>query len=151
MDGQLAAYSGFGGIITKVENVSPFRGLSLWANFPYFSSLPAWTRYGVQLDVSSVVVFSHAQHLNDNRFRLIVTRRNGTDLSIRINGHYEGGSELSAGVDYGAIGSHLYIGGRRYQPLDGEIAELALVRASVTDSDVTRLEDHLMTKYALAR
>ena len=144
------SYSGFGGLITKVEDVVPYAGLVIFANYPSaIQTAHAWTRFTVQLDLSGYVAFSYSDRLNDSQFRLYLVRRAGSDLSIRINGRQEGGMRLRPELNLDAFGSSMFIGGRRGQPVDGDIAELAIFKGATADEDVSGLERHYLRKYDL--
>jgi hypothetical protein len=147
-------YVGYAAIIAKAEDSFPYRGISLFANYPTSSYFPAWPRFAFQLGLAETLVLSRDNNVNDNVMRLYVARRSGNVVEIRINGELEATSEIysapsSLPLNVSAIGQNLMIGGYDGGALDGDIAEIVLIRGSIDQQDLQQLESGLMQEHSL--
>ena len=150
VDGQLT-YLGSGSILSKLEELYPYKGVAMFANYPTpDDSAPAYRRLAVQLALSGVLTLSYSDHVNDDVFRVYTARRKGgTDIEVRINGMLEGRSMISGALDVSAPHSDLLIGGWDRQPFAGDISEIVAVRGSVEDAALLGLEQGLIEKHRL--
>lgn len=143
--------STYGAFLTKQLPAYPYAGYSIWANFPQPS---ASTKFGFQLDAATDFMSTTATALNDGTPRVFVSTRTGTKLEVRIGGTSDSVFTATTARDVTASGSSLYIGGHEEginvtQGLAGDIAELILVRGTLSATDIQKLETYLKTKYAL--
>ena len=133
-----------GMIVSKQLGVSPFAGYAMYMNFTTASHA------GGQLDANNNVG-SATGSLNDNVARQYAFVRTGGTASIRLNGSSDG-TLPSTMVNSDAVGSTLSIGGLSgsgLHPLQGDIAEIVIVKGSITPANETFIEGYFKTKYAL--
>lgn len=135
------------------ENISPYVGASIWANFPSPSQS---TKFGLQLDANTGhYITSTATGLNDNMPHLLIGHRSGTMLEIRINGTQDTMANTATTLNATATGYSLFIGGHItggntvIQALSGDIAEMLAIHGPLTDTEMGKLETYLKTKYGL--
>lgn len=145
-----SATPGYAMLVSKQSTGSGYPGPSLWGNF----AAPSLdTVLGSQIDTSNYAR-STANALNDGVVRVVGARRTGTTLEVRLGGAAAGSATVGT-IDVNATGFPMYIGGQPsgatavYQALDGDIAEIVLVKGSVSTADLTDLETYLKTKYGL--
>jgi len=144
-------YSGSGSLLAKVERAYPYKGISVFANYPTPDySAPAFRRLAVQLSLSGVLTLSYTDRVTDDVFRVYTVRRTALHgIEIRMNGVVEGRSMISGTLDVSAPRSDLMIGGSEEQPLAGDISEIVALRGSVGDQVLLGLEKGLYEKYRL--
>lgn len=144
-------YGGYGGIIAKVEPISPYSGLSLFANYPLGNvTMPALRRVVAQLELGTSFTLSASINLNDNHYRVYTAHRfDKRWLELRINGHNNGLSQMAADIDASAVNQPVFVGGGAGQPLRGDIAELAWIKGPTSEQQLSQLELTLVAKYAL--
>lgn len=144
-------YGGFGQILAKVEQVLPFNGVVLFANFPQpYADVDAHRRFGVQLEFGRASLLSSSLNLNDGKVRLYVVQRRAAGLlEIRINGAPQGWAEIPPEINTSAPGNDLILGGNVYDRLDGSLAELVMFKGSVSDAELQGVEQYLMEKFGL--
>jgi hypothetical protein len=144
-------YAGWGEWLGKVNLSFPYKGIALFANYPgLFANQPAVPRFAVQLEYASSLFFSSALNLNDNQYRLLVLRRPVAGVGqIRINGHEDGSAAIPSELDVSATGRPMILGGWSTAPFRGEIAELIAIGGAMEETELERLEHHLLEKYAL--
>jgi hypothetical protein len=144
-------YEGFGNILAKVNLDSQITGVALFANYPaVYVLVEAQRRLAVQLQLGAASMLSSAFALNDGVYRLYVARRSAADrLEIRINGVPNGWAEIPPDIDVSAPGHDLVLGGNRYNPFDGSLAELVAFKGSLSDDGLRGVEEYLMNKFDL--
>ncbi len=135
--------SGFAQLYGKKEPLNPYNGAGMWGNYPTNGLVGGETQTGLS-------VASTTSSLNDNVARQYAVRRSGSTLSLRVNGKTEG-TTANATSDCSAVGTKAYIGqnGGSQYPLDGDIAELVVIKGSISGTDLTALETYLANKYKL--
>lgn len=148
---EVPTYTGYGQILSKVNQDAPFLGIAMFANFPSgYAHLAAFRRLGAQLSFGDTLALSYSTGLNDNAYRLYALRRsNGNWLELRINGTVEGGVRVPPELSLTAAGQPLAIGGVTGAPLRGDLAELVIVRGPVTDAELAGVEATLQRKYGI--
>lgn len=144
-------YSGTGSILSKVEAAYPYKGISIWANYPTPRyERPALRRLAVQLSLGGDLALSITDRVTDDVFRVYTVRRTvRSGVEIRMNGVVEGRSMIFGTLDVSAPRSDLIIGGSEEQPLAGDISEIVAVRGSLDDKVLLGLEKGLYEKYRL--
>lgn len=144
-------YYGYGRIVSKQAVSKPFDGFAMLANYPagLDPEAPLTTRLVVQAEASETFVLSDSKQLNNGRFRVCTAARIGDELALRINGVEESTERLSPSLDFSVPGAHLLIGGSSSEALDGDIAELVVLRGPTATDDLAALEQHLLVKYGL--
>jgi hypothetical protein len=145
-----AEYAGYGVILQKALPSFPYRGYAMFVNYPVgLVGQDAITRFTAQVEYGSGVVQSTWLNVNDDVYRLYMTRRASSQLAVRINGEHSNAIRVPSGSNSNAAYVPITIGGDGSAPLRGEIAELVLSRGSTTDAELARFEAGLMQKYAL--
>jgi hypothetical protein len=143
-------YGGYGIMLTKQTMFDPYVGLALLANYPGLASNhPTAPRFGLQLDLDGSYALSSSTKLNDGAFRLLVARRTGLELEVRVNGVSETRMQTVSVLDISNEGSPLVLGGVNGSPLLGDIAEVALVGGPVAEPQLEQLEAYFLEKYRL--
>lgn len=143
-------YGGYGILLTKQASSAPFSGLTLLANYPGLAANhPTASRFAVQLDLDGSYALSASVKLNDSRFRLLVARRTGLELEVRVNGISQTRMQTESVRDISNEGYPLVIGGVDHSALSGDIAEVVLIGGAVPESKVGQLEAYFLQKYRL--
>ncbi len=144
-------YGGYGGIFQKVQTASPYRGISLFANYPLGNvGVPSLRRFVAQLEFATSLTLSYSANLNDNVYRVYGARRYDHDkLEVTINGNPEGLSQVTKDIDASASFQPIFLGGATGQPFRGDIAEVVMLRGAVAFEQLRGLELGLMAKYDL--
>ena len=135
--------------ISKQTPGYPFTGLGLFGNWS--SGFGA----GAQLVYGSVaaVYAPDGGTLADGMPRLYVYHRTADKIELRINGASV--AEASDLIDGGAIDltntAAIHIGGQggASQTITGSIPEIAVIRGTLTNGELSSLEAYLLTKYGL--
>ena len=86
---------------------------------------------------------------NNGKFHLIVVRRHGSTLELRVDG---AANAITTGpiTDVSAPQRNVFLGGSPYRGyMQGEIAEVIAVHGKVSTEDVDRIERYLRAKFAL--
>jgi hypothetical protein len=134
-----------GMIVSKQNVANPFAGYAMYMNFPSAGHA------GGQLDANTNVGSTLAS-LNDNTPRQYAFVRSGGTASIRVNGASDG-TLANTNVTSDATGVALSIGGlttgNGLHPLAGDIAELIIVKGSITTNNRDAIESYLKAKYGL--
>jgi hypothetical protein len=145
-----SAAPGYAMLVSKQTSGTGYPGASLWGNF----TVPSLdTVLGAQIDTSNYAR-STTNALNDGVVRVLGGRRVGTTLEVRVGGAAAGNATVGS-VDVNAVGFPMYIGGQPnggtavYQALDGDVAEIVLVKGPLSAADLAELETYLKTKYGL--
>jgi hypothetical protein len=122
---------------------SPFAGTVLFMNF-------SSTKAGAQVDANHSATGT-TSGLNDGKFHLFGMRRNSGTLEVRVNGLAEGSLATAGSVDVSATGAAPTIGGQasKVQMLNGDIAEVIIVKGALSDTDLKSLESYLKGRYNL--
>jgi len=144
----------YAALVSKQVVASPYRGPSLWANYPVPS---VSTTLGLQLSgEAGYHVPSSSDGYNDGGFRLYSGRRTGgTHLEVRVDGVSEGATDAPTALDISATGEPLFVGGHVttgndvIQALLGDMAEVVAVHGPISEDDLAKLEAYLKAKYAL--
>ncbi len=135
--------SGIASLFGKTVQTTPFTGPVLFANF-------SSTKLGAQVD-SNHTATGTTTGLNDGNFHLFGMRRDSGTLEVRVNGLAEGNDPGTGTIDVSATGSAPTIGGQAklVQMLNGDIAEVIIVKGTLSDADLKSLETYLKSKYSL--
>lgn len=139
--------TGYGALWVKSGPNGPFPGAALFGNDPTVpnASIRAQVTSGLFADTSKT-------SFNDGKFHIVGMRRSGTTMEVRADGA-QGGTLMNATTDISAAGSDVWIGGRGgssfQQALKGDIAEIIVVKGTVSDPNIASVEGYLKTKYAL--
>jgi hypothetical protein len=86
---------------------------------------------------------------------LFTGRRFGSTLEIRVDGASQGQTAIATPIDVSAVGRPAVIGQNGYTPmpgfqaLQGDLAELIAVQGTLADTDLRKLECHMLLKYGL--
>jgi hypothetical protein len=118
-------------------------------NWPNGDTVPMVTKLTLSLNAHMVKAHSKDQGYNDGMFRVIAGNRTGTKISIRVNGELAGTSSSDWNVD--SVGQPAAIGataGGGY-PVDGDIAEVIVIKGGLPAMDLAVLETYLKDKYGL--
>jgi hypothetical protein len=145
---QTETYYGHAILLCKHQIPWPFTGVCLIANYDVGAGLEGY--FAAQVDVRHQA-FSVSNRLNDNALRLYgVQRRHNAVLEARVNREHQPSSTINE-LDADAFGEPLFIGGdgSGYQALLGVIAEVVVVRGTLSPSELAELEHHLTQKYQL--
>jgi hypothetical protein len=145
---------GYAALFQKSSNASS-DGVSVWANIAY--TYNGYDLIGSQLGVlfagSARPALSGAAALNDGSFRLCsVSRMNGTQLGIRINGRVDpvAVTQIPANANGDSFGSPVFLGGNPSNPrqaLTGAISEVVFVHGHLDSTQIGQLETYLLEKY----
>jgi hypothetical protein len=135
----------------KSEVDLPWRGVGLFGNF----SIPTnSTRFGMGVGGGDNNLASAESGCNDSVTRLVVARRVGSRLELRINGAisstFDAAGVAKTNVDApgrDAVVGHGYNTG--VQGLIGEISEMVAVVGSLSELEARSLEAYLKSKYRL--
>lgn len=92
--------------------------------------------------------------LNDGKMRLVVSRRRGKTLEIRVNGERSGSVDHAIVTNLDFTGKPAYLGlaqpdGVRSFRFEGDMAEVVLIKGTVDDETLGRLERALIAKHGL--
>jgi hypothetical protein len=140
-------------LIAKTEGVMPFRGLALYLNSskPDTSQKPA-------IQVDSMWAARATNSYGDNDAHLFGGRQTSLGrnaLDIRVDGAAEG-VIVAPRVDISTLGWYTVIGNHRtnnsstgFVGLAGDIAEVVMIRGTVSDGELNALEVYLMSRYGL--
>lgn len=143
------SYAGYGRILSKQSPTPPYDGVALLANYPGLNPTGRTaTRFAAQLDVFGTVALSSRTSLNDDVVRVYTAWRAADVLSVRINGETVGQVEAPY-TDVSTPDAPVLIGGGQGEGLDGNIAEIIMLRGIANLEDLSALERHLMRKYAI--
>jgi serine/threonine-protein kinase len=142
--------TGYGALYVKSEASFPFRGVSLFANYPRPVKS---TRLGVQTQYGHFVL-SDSEHVNDGAVRLLAARRVRDTLEVRVNGVAEARFE-GASDDVTAPGVPIHLGAHEtqqgvIQQVRGDVAEVVVIQGPIEESRLAELEGGLMGKYGIA-
>jgi len=141
------SYGGYGRIVSKQATMPPYSGVALLANYPGINvGGPTTSRFAAQLDTSGDVALSSRKDLNDDAMRVYAACRTGGVVSVRVNGDVLGEIYMSP-TDVSEPGAAVLIGGSTGEGLDGQIAEVVLLRGSESVEGLPALEHYLMNKY----
>ncbi|MEP6859919.1 MAG: hypothetical protein ABJE66_04825 [Deltaproteobacteria bacterium] len=145
--------TGYGTLYSKqTQNPQlPAEGVAFFANTPAGDTASGTTAFSSYVYVSHGVTDS-AQGFNDGVARLLGTQRVGaTTLSLRVNGVEAATSTVpSMNVDEVGVGARIGASGdATIARLDGDIAEMIVVKGSIAATDLATLETYLTTKYGL--
>lgn len=138
--------TGYAALWVKSSPQGPYNGAALFGNDPVIpnSSIRAQLNAGFNADSTAV-------GYNDGKFHIVGMRRTGTTLEARTDG--ASATKANAVTDVSAVMSDVWIGGRGgnayQQALKGDIAEIIVVKGTVSDPNMASLEGYLKTKYAL--
>jgi serine/threonine-protein kinase len=138
-----------GTLFVKTELPVPYRGIAVFANF---TRPNPGTGIGIETSYSHFVVTTSTA-LNDGSFRVFGTRRERQTLDVRVDGVVEA-SMGGADDDVSAVGQDIGIGAHvveygTIQRLEGDIAELVLVRGGTSAHQIQQIERELFAKYGL--
>jgi hypothetical protein len=147
--------SGYALLFGKALTNPPWRGMSLFANYPTWNMGVETSHplYGAQLDNLHSTTTTDGVPYNDDVPRIFAAYRDSNYLRIRVNGAPAGlvymPPENGAPVNLDAPGSNIGIGSdfTDTQCLRGAIAEI-VVATDVTLEDLTALDAYLFDKYA---
>jgi hypothetical protein len=141
-------------VYSKWTDTPPYPGIFLWANYPYGPTHtgPAETGYITRLDTDHEL-FSDGG-LNDDQMRVVGIRKTGDHFELRVAGQLAADTPDAGGYDaaaFDAVGRPVYLGGRPQlvQMLQGDIAEIAGLKGTVSDKEQSDLEAYLKSKYGL--
>jgi hypothetical protein len=123
----------------------------------FFGNTPAGDTVGGTTSFSSYVFVSHgvtgtATGFNDGVARVLGTQRMGaTTLSLRVNGAETATTTVpSMNVDEVGVAARIGASGdATIARLDGDIAEMIVVKGSIAATDLATIETYLTTKYGL--
>jgi hypothetical protein len=115
-----------------------------------------WGGLGAQLAdpnfVPGGVVWSTVQACNDGHPRSYGVRKQGAQLNLYVKGTVTGSASLASGFDLRALHYGAQIGGDAFgagQYLQGDIFEIVLVRAALTDAQIALLESYFEDGFGL--
>jgi hypothetical protein len=129
----------------------PAEGVAFFANTPAGDTASGTTAFSSYVYVSHGVINS-AQGFNDGVARLLGTQRVGaTTLSLRVNGiEATTGTVPAMNVAEVGVGARIGASGdATLARLDGDIAEMIVVKGSIAATDLATIESYLTTKYGL--
>jgi hypothetical protein len=132
-----------GCVLSKQNAAGPYAGYALYVNV----SAP---HAGGQLDANTNVLSSGGPY-GDGVARQFGFARATNTATLRVNGATEGTLPATA-VNSDAPGVALSIGGivpNGLHPLVGDLAELVVVKGTISGSDMAAIEAYLQAKYAL--
>jgi hypothetical protein len=151
---------GYGCIISKqLAFPPPWVGPSLWANGEtQTGALLAQLAYHQAFVTSGGTNYNNGQpfYVLEQRVNPAADAGAGADaasatLGLRVNGA-DAGAVVGApyGIDVSAVGAKAYLGGTtQSQNLVGDIAEVVVVKGSMSDADTAALEAYFKSKYGL--
>jgi hypothetical protein len=145
--------TGYGTFFTKqTQNpAQPAEGVAFYGNTPLSDMAAGTTAVSSFVYVSHGVINSTAG-FNDGVARVLGAQRiNQTALSLRVNGAETATSTVPA-MDVSEVGVGARIGASgdaTLARLDGDIAEMIIVRGAITATDLARIESYLRAKYGL--
>jgi hypothetical protein len=88
---------------------------------------------------------------DDGATHVLGVRRTATAIDLRADGLSAGRLPVVSAVNVDAVGRNGYIGAHGIADglfqFEGEIAAIIAVRGALSDADLARLEDYLLTKY----
>jgi hypothetical protein len=134
----------YGFVYAKTDNSKfPFPGIVMSVNYPQTGLV------GGQTEVA-VIASTTTGMLNDNVARQFGFMRKAGTLGFRLNGAMQG-TKANVVTDVSAPNQKAYIGCQPngLDPLDGDIAELIVVKGAVSIPDLGAVESYLNTKYGL--
>ncbi len=136
--------TGYGALWVKTQPQAPYTGAAMFGNDPTVPSSAIRTQLKLGLSVNS-----SKTGYNDGSFHIVGMRRTGTTLEARGDG--TSNTTANASTDVSAVASDIWIGGRGNgaQALKGDIAEIVVVKGTLSDPNLATLEGYLKAKYAL--
>lgn len=138
-------------VVGKYDLQAPFPGPNIYAN--YFAPQPSTAMVG-RIDGNHVVA-SSVTGCNDGKPHVVVLRRTGTGIDVRVDdkasANAEAGAEAGGPIDVTAPDADIVIGNRPNGTagLRGDVAEVIGIRGTVTDAEVSSLESYLRAKWGL--
>jgi len=132
-------------------------GVGLMGNWPVSETDPIGSQFGCETTEQGGSLLSKAKGYNDGVARLWAMRRAGTTVELRRAGAVDNSGKWNPPVNVDAMGTPpVSIGARLYQgqtsasfPLDGDVAEIVVVKGTIAEAQLASLESYLSTKYAL--
>ncbi len=132
-------------------------GVGLMGNWPVSETASIGSQFGCETTEQGGSLLSKGNGYNDGVMRLWAMRRAGITVELRRGGAVDSSAKWNPPINVDAMGTPpVSIGARLYQgqtsasfPLDGDVAEIVVVKGTIAEPQLTLLESYLTTKYAL--